>query len=126
LTVWEFRQGVDLAQQNPPEPLRKHIAGGENNPIDNQRQITRPFPVFPEQILSALVEQSQDDQRDEVEIIHLANEGNEVGKKIERRQHVGQSTQQKGLLPNWDPTIPQEPMEQLRQSGKEQQEITHP
>ena len=60
------------------------------------------------------------------EIIHLANEGNEVGKKIERRQHVGQSTQQKGLLPNWDPTIPQEPMEQLRQSGKEQQEITHP
>lgn len=126
LTVRELRQGVDLAQQDPPEPLWKHIAGGEDNPIDNQSKVTRPFPMLAEQILPALVKQAQDDQRDEVEIIYLADEGNEVGNKIEWRQHVGQSPQQKGLLPNRDPTIPQEPMEQLRQSGKEQQEITHP
>jgi hypothetical protein len=82
--------------------------------------------VLAQQIFSTLMKKAQQNQTDQVEIVHLANERKEIGEKIEWSQDIGQRAQQEGLLGDRDARIPQEAMEELREAGQKQEEIPQP
>src|SRR5215475_7368935 len=123
-SAFELRRDLDTAEQNPSNPPWQDITRGSFDTADQRGQIASAVPMLTQNFLVCPAQQSQDDQRDQIEIINLADERKHVGDEIEWGDNVDDRPGEQGLLSQRRTGVFKQPIKQFEKIGDERRRLS--